>query len=91
LGEAVCHVGTEGDEAEEVAAVEREIGDALLFDDGADGGVFRGKQLGGGADFDGLADLADFEAEIDAGGLLDLQFNRGAGSYLKPGFSAFTS
>ena len=52
-------VGRERDELQVVAAVQRQLDDALVVDHGADGGVL-GLQLGGaGFDGDGFGDLAD--------------------------------
>lgn len=60
-----------------------------MFDDGADGGVFGREQREAAGNFDDFADLADFEVEIDAGGLLDLEFDIGAAGGFEAGFFGF--
>ena len=69
--------GGEGEELGEVAAVEREILDGALTDDGAElggGGVDGGH---GGADVDSLRGRADGEGEVEGGGLVDLEGEAG--------------
>ena len=61
---AVLHAGNEDRQALHVAAVEREFNDAAVFDDGADGGVFRLERNRVGDNFNGFGDAADVEFEI---------------------------
>ncbi len=74
----MLELGLEGGELEIVAAVEGEFDDALVFDDGAEGGGVGIDEGDGGFDFDGFADVADLEGDIDAADLGDLEFDAGA-------------
>jgi hypothetical protein len=75
LVESEGHVGAQRDQTEEVASVERQVGDAPLLDDGADGGVLGRQQRNRAGHLDGFAHLADFQREVDARRLLHLQLD----------------
>ena len=76
-GKSDGDTGTQRDQTEKAAAVQREVGDALLFDHGADGGVFGGEHFVARAHFDGLGGLSHYQGKIDAGRLLHLEFDVG--------------
>ena len=65
--------GDEVDERGEVAAVERQLLDRPLFDDRADFGRIRPQQRRLGHDGGRLFEPADFEPDVDARPLIDLQ------------------
>ena len=73
LGKSIRHVGAQRHQAEEVAAVQREIRDSLLLDHRADRRIFGREKGRGAADFDGFANLPDLKPEIDTRRLLHLQ------------------
>ena len=65
----------ERDELEIVAAVQRQLDDPLVVDDGADGGVLGLELNGVGLDGDGFGDLADGEREIETDDLLHAELH----------------
>src|SRR5205807_1326629 len=75
----------ESSEVDEVAAVERKIGDAFVVDDLANRAGLSGEQrsLGGGGD--GFGDLAELESDVDAGLLINLQLKRRHGGGAEAG------
>ena len=77
------HVRAQRDQAEEVAAVQRQLLDSFLFDDRAHRCVFGGQQLGGRAYLDRLRRLPNGKYEIDARRLLHLEFDVGLDHRLK--------
>ena len=84
VAEARAHVRAERDELQKVAPVQRQIHDALIFDDRADRGVLGVQQRSAGGDFDRFGHLSHPQLEIEARHLLHLQFDIAADRALKP-------
>ena len=84
-GSAGLHAGNQLGELDEVAAVERKVDDLGGIDDGTDAGVFGLQEGGGGAHLHRFADVTDFEAQIETGGLFHLQGHILGACHLKAG------
>ena len=89
-GEAGADVRAQRDQAQVVAAVERQLDDAPVLDDRADRRVLGGDERDGGGDFSRFRDGADVEREVDAERLLDVQLHLSSATVLKPCSSALT-
>src|SRR5260370_1103780 len=74
-GKSVSHVGAQRDQAEEIAAVQRQLHDARSIDHRADRSVFRGQQSRVGSDLDRLRGCSQGQGEIDPGRLLNLELD----------------
>ena len=70
--------GGEGGELEIITTVEGESDDALVFDDGAEGGGVGIDEGDGGFDFDDFVDVADLKGDVNAADLGDLEFDASA-------------
>ncbi len=73
----VLKIGAQGDQAEEIAAVQGQIYDAPLLDHGSYRGILRTEQRGGAADLDGLRGLSHRQCEVNASRLLHLKLDVG--------------
>src|SRR5262245_42993676 len=68
------HIGRERDQAQILASVQRQLGDDLVLNHGADGCSLGLQQLSGCGNFDGIADLAQLENYVETHDLLYLDF-----------------
>jgi hypothetical protein len=74
-GELRAHVRTQCDQAQIVPAVERQFDDPPVFDDRADGRILCRDERGDAGHFGRLGERADFEREIHAQLLFDVEFD----------------
>ena len=77
--------GAEEDEGGEGAVLERHFDHLLVGDEGRYHGGLGLQERGGFGDFDGLADVADGEAEIDGDGVGGGEFDGGTDEFLETG------
>jgi len=76
FGQAGCqwnHARLKKAELREIAAVQRQVENFTFGDDGAEAGDRALDELGVGVDFDFFGAGADFEADRDGGGLVDVE------------------
>ena len=68
-------VRAQSNETEIVATVQRQLDNPPILDDGADCRIRGGDERRGGGDFSRFGERAEFEREVDAKRLLDVQFH----------------
>ena len=73
------------DQAQVVAAVQRQFRNPLVLDHGAEGDVLRLQHLSRGRNLNRLGDLPDLQREIEADGLLNLHWHVAAARFLERG------
>ena len=78
VGEVGVDVGAERDQRNEIAAVQRQIDNAPVFNHRTHRGVFSVEQRSANDDLHGFRQRSDFELEVDTGHLLHLQLDAAA-------------
>jgi len=74
----VADIRRQSHQIQVLAAIERKLRDVFRLDYGTDGRIFRLQQRGGSLNLHALVNLADLKREIQADGLLYLDFDVGA-------------
>ena len=88
-GASVLAFADKRDQVQVAAPVERQFGDALVLDDGAESRVLGLQEVGRGRYLDRFADLSDLQRDVEPYRLLHLDLDVAAGDGFETGMLGF--